>query len=196
MDKEAKMDEEKFGEIEYKKTHDITNGASKNRKRDSNSSLWEEYKQIISLINIHSRLYIAKFLFLVIIVVPVACMESDSYHTLIVSSFTLLGSLLFDQFSKKNIADNFDFKKAEGFCDIMVLYIGILFLSSITLLILEDRLFPIEEGTKKIMGLSEFKLMMFFLLCSSSFSALVEAIVNIPEEALPSRQQKTGKVKL
>lgn len=192
MDEEVKLGKEE----ELNRNHDITNGASDKPKMNIEFSFREECKQIISLAYRHSFLYIVKFIFLAMIATVVACVEAESYHSLIVSSFTLLSGLLFDQLGKKKITEKFDFKRAESFCDVMALYIVILFGCSILLLILEDRIFPVNaESVETYFGLYEFKWIMFFALFSSSFSALVEAIINIPEETLPSRQQKTGKVK-
>lgn len=193
------MDEEvKLGKTEnLNKTHDITNGASDKQKMNITYSFRDECKQIFSLAGRHSYLYLIKFMFLAIIVVLVSCITADSYHTLIVSSFTLLGSLLFDQLGKKKITENFDFKRTEAFCGIMFLYMFFLFFLSVLLLILENILFGVGiEGKEACISLNQFKWIMFFALESSTFSALVEAIVNIPEETLPSRQQKTGHVKL
>lgn len=194
-----RMDEEvKLGNTEnLNKTHDITNGASDKQQMNITYSFGEECKQILSLARRHSPLYLVKFMFLAIIVVLVSCITADSYHTLIVSSFTLLGSMLFDQLGKKRITENFDFKRAEGFCDIMFLYMFFLFFLSVLLLLLENVFFSVRiEGGEACISLEQFKWIMFFALESSTFSALVEAIVNIPEETLPSRQQKTGNVKL
>lgn len=193
------MDEEvRLGKGEnLKKTHDITNGAFDKQKMNITYSFREECKQIFSLARRHSRLYLVKFIFLVMVVVLVPCITADSYHTLIVSSFTLLGSLLFDQLGKKVISENFDFKRAEVFCDIMFFYMCFLFCLSILLLLLENVCFGAGmEGSEACISLKQFKWIMFFVLESSTFSALVEAIANIPEETLPSRQQKTGNVKL
>lgn len=193
------MDEEvKLGEAQnLNKTHDITNGASAKQKLNITYSFREECKQIFYLARRHSSLYLVKFMFLSMIVVSVSCITADSYHTLIVSSFTLLGSLLFDQLGKKRVTEKFDFKRAEAFCDIMFLYMFFLFFLSTLLLLLENVFFSvgIEDG-EACVSLKQFKWIMFFALESSTFSALVEAIVNIPEETLPSRQQKIGNVKL
>lgn len=194
-----RMDEEvKLGKTQdLKKTHDITNGASDKQKMNITYSFGEECKQILFLTRRHSPLYLVKFMFLAMIVVLVSCITADSYHTLIVSSFTLLGSLLFDQLGKKKVTEEFDFKRAESFCDIMFLYMFFLFFLSTLLLLLENVLFKVGiEGSEACISLEQFKWIMFFALESSTFSALVEAIVNIPEETLPSRQQKTGSVKL
>lgn len=192
MDEEVKLGKEE----DLNRNHDITNGASDKPQMNIGYSFREECKQIISLAYRHSFLYIVKFIFLAMIATVVACVEAESFHSLIVSSFTLLSGLLFDQLGKKNITENFDFKRAESFCDVMALYIVILFGGSILLLILEEQIFPVNvENAKVYWGLYEFKWIMFFALFSSSFSALVEAIINIPEETLPSRQQKTGKAK-
>ena len=108
----------------------------------------------------------------------------------------MLSGLLFDQLGKRTIIENFDFKRAEAFCNVMALYIFIMFGGSILLLILEDQVFPVGVAdAKTYLSLFEFKWIMFFVLFSSPFSALVEAIINILEETLPSRQQKTGKAK-
>lgn len=194
-----RMDEEvKLGKAQdLNKTHDITNGASDKQKMNITYSFGEECKQIFFLARRHSPLYLVKFMFLAMIVVLVSCITADSYHTLIVSSFTLLGSLLFDQLGKKKVTEAFDFKRAECFCDIMFLYMFFLFFLSTILLLLENVLFKIGiEGSEACISLEQFKWIMFFALESSTFSALVEAIVNIPVETLPSRQQKTGNVKL
>lgn len=127
-----RMDEEvKLGKTQdLKKTHDITNGASDKQKMNITYSFGEECKQILFLTRRHSPLYLVKFMFLAMIVVLVSCITADSYHTLIVSSFTLLGSLLFDQLGKKKVTEEFDFKRAESFCDIMFLYMFFLFFLS------------------------------------------------------------------
>lgn len=193
------MDEEvKLGKTEnLNKTHDITNGASDTQKMNITYGFREEFKQIFSLARRHSLLYLIKFMFLAMIVVVVSCITADSYHTLIVSSFTLLGSLLFDQLGKKVITENYDFKRAETFCNIMFLYMFFLFFLSTLLLLLENIFFGAGiEGSEACISLKQFKWIMFLALESSTFSALVEAIVNIPEETLPSRQKKTGNVKL
>lgn len=191
MDEEVKL--EKTGDLE--KTHNITNGASNKQKKVIACSFWEECKQIFSLVKRHSYLYLIKFMFLAMIVVLVSCVTADSYHTLIVSSFTLLGSLLFDQLGNKKITENFDFRRAEAFCSVMSFYVFFLFFLSVLLLIFENMLFVVEtDGKGTYISLNNFKVIVFFVLESSAFSALVEAITNIPEETLPSRQQKTGSV--
>lgn len=193
------MDEEvRLGKGEnLNKTHDITNGASDKPKMNITYNFREECKQIFSLTRRHSPLYLVKFMFLAMIVVTVSCITADSYHMLIVSSFTLLGSLLFDQLGKKKITKNFDFKRAEAFCDIMFFYMFFLFFLSTLLLLLENVFFGAGiEGSEACISLKQFKWIMFLALESSTFSALVEAIANIPAETLPSRQQKTGNVKL
>lgn len=159
MDEEVNLGKE----ADLKRNHDITNGASGRQKRNIGYSFREECKQIFSLAYRHSLLYIVKFLFLAFIATVVACVEAESYHSLIVSSFTLLSGLLFDQLGKKKIAENFDFKRAELFCDIMTLYIIVLFLGSILLLILEKRVFP-NGGASVNICLNEFK-WLIFLYC-------------------------------
>lgn len=194
-----RMDEEvKLGKVQdLNRTHDITNGASNQQKMHITYSFWEECKQIFFLARRHSPLYLVKFMFLAMIVVLVSCITADSYHTLIVSSFTLLGSLLFDQLGKKKVTEEFDFKRAESFCDIMFLYMFFLFFLSTLLLLLENVFFSVGvESSEASISLEQFKWIMFLALESSTFSALVEAIVNIPEETLPSRQKKAGNVKL
>lgn len=192
MDEEVKVGKEE----DLNRNHDITNGASNMQKMNIAYSFWEECKQLFALAYRHSFLYLAKFIFLAMIATVVACVGSDSYHSLIVSSFTLLSGLLFDQLGKKSDIENFDFKRAEAFCNMMALYILIMFGGSILLLILEDQIFPSDVvSSETYLSLFQFKWIMFFVLFSSSFSALVEAIINIPEETLPSRQQKTGKAK-
>ena len=110
---------------------------------------------------------------------------------------TLLGSLIFDQLGKKKITEDFDFKRTEGVCGIMSFYIFFLFFLSVLLLIFEKVLFDVEsECGKACVSLNAFKVIMFFALESSTISALVEAVANIPEQTLPSRQQKIGNVKM
>lgn len=203
------MDEEvRFGkDIDTSKKHDITNGASPEPKENKVYGLGEEYKQIFKLVCRHSPIYIGKFLFLLIIVTGLACFKGDSYSTLIISSFTLLGSLLFDQLCKKKIPEDFDFIRAEKFCIFMSFYIFFLFLLSLFLLCVKDDLFSetivnvntVLENASNVANTNEgfwtlgrFKWFIFCLCCSADFSALVEAIVNIPEESLPSRQKKLG----
>lgn len=169
--------------------HDITNGADPNPKTNPTYSFGEEYKQIFKLMCHHSPIYIGKFLFLIIIVTGVACFKGDSYSTLIISSFTLSGSLLFDQLCKKKIPENFDFIRAEKFCSFMTFYVCLLFMISLLLLAIKDDIFPeVIDAT----AFSRFKWFIFCLCCSADFSALVEAIANIPEQSLPSMQEKSS----
>ncbi len=203
------MDEEvRLGEnVSIPSEHDITNGASPEPKENKIYGFGEEYKQIFRLVCRHSSIYIGKFFFLLIIVTGLACFKGDSYSELIISSFTLLGSLLFDQLCKKKIPEDFDFIRAEKFCFYMSLYVFILFLFSLFLLCAKEDLFPeiavevskISDDTSKVANnnnnfwtLKKFKWFIFCFCCSANFSALVEAIVNIPEESLPSRQKKLG----
>jgi len=205
------MDEEvRLGEnINVPREHDITNGASPEPKRNKSYRFGEEYKQIFKLVLRHSTIYIYKFLFLVIIVTGVACFIGDSYSTLIISSFTLMGSLVFDQLCKKKIPEDFDFVRAEKFCVFMTYYVFILFLLSLFLLCAKDNLFPeivtnvnvlLENSSvdvnhnEKFWALGRFKWFIFCFCCSADFSALVEAVVNIPEESLPSRQKRVKSI--
>ena len=205
------MDEEiRWGEgIDVSLKHDITNGASSEPKKNKTYGFGEEYKQIFNLVCRHSPIYIGKFLFLIVIVTGLACFKGDSYSTLIISSFTLLGSLLFDQLCKKRIPEDYDFIRAEKFCVFMTFYVFLLFLLSLFLLCVKDDLFPetvrnvntviesfgVINNDEGFWTLSRFRWFIFWLCCSADFSALVEAVVNIPEEALPSRQKKLGMVK-
>ena len=165
------MEEEvKLGKQEdLKRSHDITNGASGKQKMNISYNFREECKTIISLVYRHSPLYLFKFLAWIIIIVVVTCVEADSYHALIVNSFIFLGGLLFDQLGKKKIPENFDFKKAEKFCDLMAFFIFILFLTSILLLILENK-YILIEGRDNFIDLCYFKWLTFLVLFSSSFS--------------------------
>lgn len=206
MDEEVKLKEG----MDISKVHDITNGADSMPKQNKTYKFGEEYKQIFTLMYNHCQLYIGKFLFLVIIVTGLACFKGDSYTTLIISSFTLLGSLLFDQLCKKKVPENFDFNRAEKFCNFMTLYVFLLFLISLFLLCTKDDIFSenmvditeisenINTGIQAGEGfwtLRKFKWFCFCLCCSADFSALVEAIVNIPEASLPSRQQRVSSQK-
>lgn len=201
MDEEVKLGKPVVSPL----IHDITNGSSPNPKMNKTYTFGEEYKQILKLVICHSSIYLFKFLFLIIIVTGLACYISDTYSTLIISSFTLLGSLLFDQICKKKIPENFDFKRAEKFCLFMTFYVFLLFLLSLFLLCVKDDFFPVlvtSSNTDNInigeisitnvfWTLSKFKWFIFCLGCSADFSALVEAVVNIPEASLPSRQEKS-----
>ena len=46
------------------------------------------------------------------------------------------------------------------------------------------------EAIEKEMSLTGYKWIMFILMALSSLSALVEAFYNIPEQSLPSQQEK------
>ena len=81
----------------------------------------------------------------------------------------------------------------------MTLYVFLLFLCSLFLLCAKDDLFPevvintsVALENKKFWTIGKFKWFIFCLCCSADFSALIEAVVNIPEESLPSRQKKIG----
>lgn len=202
MDEEFQLGESTVSPVK----HDITNGASPDPKKNKTYTFGEEYKQIFKLVCRHSQIYIGKFLFLIVIVTGLACYKGDSYSTLIISSFTLLGSLLFDQLCKKKIPENFDFNRAEKFCLFMTFYVFLLFLLSLFLLCVKDDIFPtlitnasttnsysdVETTNSLFWTLDRFKWFIFCLCCSADISALVEAVVNIPEETLPSRQEKTN----
>lgn len=194
------MDEEvKWGEnTKVSDGYDITNGASPDPVMKRTYGFMEEYREVITLLWRHSRIYLAKFVFLVT-VTAVACVVGDSYSTLIISSFTILGSLLFDQLCKKKIPENFDFVRAEKFCDIMTAYVLVLFFVSLFFLCTKDTLLPGTEAalesfdaisSEGFWTLGRFRWAVFCLCCSADFSALVEGIANIPEWALPSNQQK------
>lgn len=200
MDEEVKLGERTVSLAK----RDITNGANPSPKMSKTYSFGEEYKQIFKLVWYHSQIYIFKFIFLIVIVTGVPCFKADTYATLIISSFTLLGSLFFDQLSKRKLPNKFDFSRAEKFCFIMTVYIFFLFTLSLFLLCVKEDIFPSMNADitnvntaalalNNFFGpLDRFKWFIFWLCCSADISALVEAVVNIPEETLPSRQEKTG----
>lgn len=172
---------------------DITNGASNKAKLDIEYGFWEECKIIWSLVCRHSLLYVIKFMFLILISAVVACVYSETYHSLVVNVFILLSGLFFDQLGKKNVIEDFDFKRAEHFCYFMVVYIAFFLILAGLILILGKEWFASRTFLRDCwLSFTAFKIMAYFVMFTASFGALVEAIVNIPTETLPNRQQKTN----
>ena len=153
-----------------------------------NGGFGEECRKVIGLICIHSLLYVAKFFFLVFIASPVAVFQAESARAIIVNSFIMLSGLVFDQLGQGKMNESFDFKKIVKARGWMPVYIIALFTISGFFLIFIDKNFEVNHFL--IVQIAT-----YIILFTSSFSAVVEAIVHIPDEALPSMQQKEGKPK-
>lgn len=165
----------------------ILNKTSSNENNFENKkSIRWEINQVSKLTLRHSIAYIGKFLFLNIIVLLPSCILSETITGMIISSLTFLGCLLFDQIISFINLKDFDFIKTKKFCIGVFVYIMILWFINIDLLIFQ---LPITDK----FDLTRFKITIGLILFSSTVSVLTEAIMNIPQQAMPTSQEKTNK---
>lgn len=154
----------------------------KNENVNRKSVHWE-IRQISKLTLRHSIAYIGKFLFLNIIVLLPSCILSETVTSMIISSLTFLGCLLFDQIISFINLKDFDFMKTKKFCIGVFVYIMILCFINIDLLIFQFYIYDLFD-------LSKYKITTGLILFSSTISVLTEAIMNIPQQAMPTLQEQ------
>lgn len=196
MDKQGKNIEISFDDIPLTekdfvalKRRNFFESASDDYQEHGNvnkKSISWEIKQISKLTLRHSIAYIGKFLFLNIIVLLPTCILSETVTSLIISSLTFLGCLLFDQIISFINLKDFDFLKAKKFCIGVFIYIMVLCFVDIDLLIFQSYI-----SNRFI--LSDFKITAGLILFSSTISVLTEAIMNIPQQAMPRLQEQFNK---
>lgn len=153
--------------------------------KENKKSIGWEINQISKLTLRHSIAYIGKFLFLNIIVLLPFCILSETITSMIISSLTFLGCLLFDQIISFINLKDFDFIKMKKFCIGVFIYIIILCFFNVDLLIFQSYF-------STHCNLIEFKITIGLILFSSTASVITEAIINIPQQAMPTSQENTN----
>lgn len=169
-----------------RKIFDPASDIYENSKNANKKSVHWEIQQISKLTLRHSIAYIGKFLFLNIIVLLPSCILSETVTSMIISSLTFLGCLLFDQIISFINLKDFDFIKTKKFCFGVFVYIMILCFVNIDLLIFQSYI-------SSIVDLSKYKITAGLVLFSSTISVLTEAIMNIPQQAMPTSQEQINK---
>lgn len=168
-------------------TNKIVAGKKRTSKTTSRDILKNELQQVIGLIDIHTSIYILKFIYYVVFSLILSCVFADTHMLVIVNALIVLLSFMFTAVTLKPQAGQIEtFKCLMRICLRLKIYVYALVCIAFTTLILAAT----NKVNVTVVPLCGFKVLVYALLASSSVITLVEAFYNIPTQALPDEQNK------
>ncbi len=150
--------------------------------KQDNADKWK-LKEVFELVIQHTKVYMIKFIALEGLAFVSTILLPNDHYGLLVTSFTFVTSLLFDQITKNKLDENFDYKKIGNLCNMGIIFVSFIFMIDLILLIAVKQ---IEANVPLIVC----KVIMFIISFVAAFSALLEGIANLPPQTLPSQQEK------
>lgn len=155
----------------------------------SKDILKSELAQVIELIDLHTGIYVLKFIYYLIVSLVLCCVFADTHVMVIVNALIILLSFAFTAVILKPQTGQIEtFIRLMVICRRLKIYVFVLTCIAFLLLVL------LATDTVVLTGIPLwcFKGLVYLSLAFASVITLVEAFYDIPAQALPDEQNKVS----
>ena len=168
-------------------TNKIVAGKKKAPQITSKDILKNELAQVTELIDLHTGIYVLKFIYYLAVSLVLCCIFADTHMMVIVNALIILLSFAFTAVTLKPQTGQIStFKRLMIICRRLKIYVFVLTCITFLMLIL----LATDIVVLTDIPLWFFKGMVYLSLAVSAVITLVEAFYNIPAQALPDEQNK------